>query len=287
MTNPSISKLQRPAETSMQPFWKIVKRMPVLLAIAMTVLLVAPMPFLAQTTTSTILGSVSDPGGAVIPGATVRVINETTGDSRSTITSETGAFIFPSLLPATYTLRVELPGFQTLQRTGNSLTPNSRLDVGQLKLALGALTQTVSVEANLAQVETASAENSALISREQFNMIPSKGRDLTNMLRMLPGVQMTADQDALGGATGFGATIGAVQGTRSAQQNLTVDGLLANDMGAPAGLSGQVNMDAVQEVKVLLSSQSAVKPPATSSPRIDCRGHSEEGRRSWAADRWS
>jgi hypothetical protein len=241
----------------MQPFWKIVKRMPVLLAIAMTVLLVAPMPFLAQTTTSTILGSVSDPGGAVIPGATVRVINETTGDSRSTITSETGAFIFPSLLPATYTLRVELPGFQTLQRTGNSLTPNSRLDVGQLKLALGALTQTVSVEANLAQVETASAENSALISREQFNMIPSKGRDLTNMLRMLPGVQMTADQDALGGATGFGATIGAVQGTRSAQQNLTVDGLLANDMGAPAGLSGQVNMDAVQEVKVLLSTYGA------------------------------
>src|SRR4030095_241653 len=257
MTNPSISKLQRPAETSMQPFWKIVKRMPVLLAIAMTVLLVAPMPFLAQTTTSTILGSVSDPGGAVIPGATVRVINETTGDSRSAITSETGSFTFPSLLPATYTIRVELPGFQTLQRTGNSLTPHSRLDVGQLKLAIGAITQTVSVEASLAQVETASAENSALISREQFSMIPSKGRDLTNMLRMLPGVQMTADQDALGGAPGFGATIGAVQGTRSAQQNLTVDGLLANDMGAPAGVSGQVNMDAVQEVKVLLSTYGA------------------------------
>jgi hypothetical protein len=68
---------------------------------------------------------------------------------------------------------------------------------------------------------------------------------------------MTGDQDALGGATGFGATIGAVQGTRSAQQNLTVDGLVANDMGAPAGLSGQVNMDAVQEVKVPLSTYQA------------------------------
>ena len=68
---------------------------------------------------------------------------------------------------------------------------------------------------------------------------------------------MTGDQDAFGGATGFGATIGAVQGTRSAQQNLTVDGLVANDMGLPAGLSGQVNMDAVQEVKVLLSNYQA------------------------------
>jgi hypothetical protein len=88
-------------------------------------------------------------------------------------------------------------------------------------------------------------------------MIPIKGRDLTNMLRLLPGVQMTGDQEALGGANGFGASIGAVQGTRSAQQNLTVDGIVANDLGAPAGMSGQLNMDAVQEVKVLLSNYQA------------------------------
>ena len=68
---------------------------------------------------------------------------------------------------------------------------------------------------------------------------------------------MTGDQETFGGATGFGATIGSVQGTRSAQQNLTVDGIAANDLGAPAGLSGQVNMDAVQEVRILLSNYQA------------------------------
>src|SRR5216117_1791059 len=241
---------------SIEICWELIHR-----SLLMTSILIlstcAMMPLLAQTTTGTISGTVVDPGRALIPGAMVSATNEATGESRSTLTSETGNFSFPSLLPATYTIRVELAGFQTFQKTGNILTPNSRLDVGELKLAIGAVGETVNVEASVAQVQTTSAENSALLTREQFSMIPTKGRDLTNMLRLLPGVQMTGDQDAFGGATGFGAAIGAVQGTRASQQNLTVDGIIANDLGAPAGLSGQVNMDAVQEVKVLLSNYQA------------------------------
>jgi Carboxypeptidase regulatory-like domain/TonB-dependent Receptor Plug Domain len=256
MGNRVLLRSRRELERSRKTCWRLVGRLSVT-ALILIVIKFAVVPLLAQTTTGTISGTVADPAGALIPGAMVTATNEATGESRSTLTSETGTFSFPSLLPATYTIRVELAGFQTFQKTGNILTPNSRLDVGELKLAIGAVGETVNVEASVAQVQTASAENSALLTREQFSMIPTKGRDLTNMLRLLPGVQMTADQDAFGGATGFGATIGAVQGTRSAQQNLTVDGLVANDMGAPAGLSGQVNMDAVQEVKVLLSNYQA------------------------------
>ena len=237
--------------------WNIGNGTPVFWVVVLIVVTFLVMPLGGQTTTGTISGTVVDPAGALIPGAMVSVTNEATGESRSTISSESGNFSFPSLLPATYTIKVELAGFQTFQRTGNILTPNSRLDVGQLKLAIGAVGDTINVEASVAQVQTASAENSALLTREQFSMIPTKGRDLTNMLRLLPGVQMTGDQDAFGGATGFGAAIGAVQGTRASQQNLTVDGLLANDLGASSGLSGQVNMDAVQEVKVLLSNYQA------------------------------
>src|SRR5215510_7503110 len=105
----------------------------------------------AQTTTGTISGTVVDPGGALIPGAKVSVANEATGESRSTISSETGSFSFPSLLPATYTIRIELPGFQTFQSIGNVLTPNGRLDVGELKLTIGAVDETVNVEASVAQ----------------------------------------------------------------------------------------------------------------------------------------
>src|SRR5689334_15023199 len=256
MRNPEWSK-SGITENILQRVRKLMQGALTLTVVLLVMLTSASIPMLTQTTTGTISGTVVDPGGALIPGAMVTVTNEATGDSRNALTSETGSFSVPSLLPATYTVRVELAGFQTFQKTGNILTPNSRLDVGELKLALGAVGETVNVEASVAQVQTTSAENSALLSREQFSMVPTKGRDLTNMLRLLPGVQMTGDQDAFGGATGFGAAIGAVQGTRPSQQNLTVDGLLANDLGASSGLSGQVNMDAVQEVKVLLSNYQA------------------------------
>ncbi len=215
----------------------------------------SPLP--AQTTTGTISGTVLDPSGQVVAGAKVSVTNEVAGEARVAITGPTGDFIFPSLLPAIYTIQVEAQGFQLFRSTGNVLTPNDRLTVGDLRLKVGSVTETVEVQAQSVQVATASAEHSALLSREQFGMIPTKGRDLTNMLRLLPGVQMGGDQETFGGSTGFGATIGSVQGTRSSQQNLTVDGMAANDLGAPAGLSGQINMDAVQEVRVLLSSYQA------------------------------
>lgn len=226
------------------------------LPVAALAVMLAPCAW-AQTTTGTISGTVTDPSGRVVADAKVSVTNEIAGEARGATTSASGDFNFPSLLPATYTIRVEAAGFQTFVSKGNILTPNSRLAVGDLRLSVGSVAETVEVEAQAAQVATSSAENSALLTREQFSMIPTKGRDLTNLLRLLPGVQMTGDQETFGGATGFGATIGAVQGTRSAQQNLTVDGLAANDLGAPAGLSGQVNMDAVQEVKVLLSNYQA------------------------------
>jgi len=222
---------------------------------ALAVLALAPLS--AQTTTGTITGTVVDPSNNVIPTAKVTVTNEATGDVRRAESTGSGDFSFPSLLPATYTLQVEMAGFQTYKSSGNVLTPNGRLSLGEIRLVVGSVAETIEVAAQAAQVATQSGENSALITRDQFSMIPTKGRDLTNMLRLLPGVQMTQDQEAFGGATGFGATMGAVQGTRSAQQNLTVDGIVANDLGAPAGLSGQLNMDAVQEVKVLLSNYQA------------------------------
>ena len=222
---------------------------------ALVILALAPLS--AQTTTGTVAGTVVDPSNNVIPAAKVTITDESTGEVRRAETSASGDFSFPSLLPATYTVQVEMTGFQTYRSSGNVLTPNGRLALGQVRLTVGSVAETIEVAAQSAQVETSSAENSALLTRDQFSMIPTKGRDLTNMLRLLPGVQMTGDQEAFGGATGFGSTMGAVQGTRSAQQNLTVDGIVANDLGAPAGLSGQLNMDAVQEVKVLLSNYQA------------------------------
>ena len=242
-------------ETCLRGRGAIVKCVPVLLAATLIVTMLAPA--WAQTTTGTISGTVVDPSGNVIPGAKVSITNEVTGESRNGTTSSTGEFVFPSLLPATYTIRVEVAGFQALESKGAILTPNARLNVGEVRLKIGSVSEVVTVQAQTAQVATVSAENSALLSRDQFSMLPIKGRDLTSALRLLPGVQMTADQEAFGGAFGFGGGTGAIQGTRDTQQNLMVDGIVANDMGLPSGLSGQVNMDAVQEVRVMLSNYQA------------------------------
>src|SRR5690348_10360339 len=108
----------------------------------------------AQTTTGTISGTVMDPSGQVIVGARVSATNEANGESRNSSTNASGDFSFPSLLPATYTIRVEAAGFQSIVSTGNVLTPNGRLAVGELRLSVGAVTEQVQVQAQAAQVST-------------------------------------------------------------------------------------------------------------------------------------
>ena len=83
------------------------RRRAVQLPVTLIAVILTLIPVVAQTTTGTISGTVVDPGGALIPGAKVSVANEATSESRSSISSETGSFSFPSLLPATYTIRVE------------------------------------------------------------------------------------------------------------------------------------------------------------------------------------
>src|SRR5947208_15603551 len=78
-------------------------------------------PISAQTTTGTISGTVVDPSGNVVPAAKVSVTNEATGEVRRADTTGIGDFIFPSLLPATYTVQVEMGGFQTYKSNRNVL----------------------------------------------------------------------------------------------------------------------------------------------------------------------
>src|SRR2546425_12104347 len=81
----------------------------------------------SQTISSTLLGTVTDPSGNVIPKAVVVVTNESTGDQRSSTTDATGGFNFPSLLPGSYTVKVTAAGFRTFEKRNNDLTANERM----------------------------------------------------------------------------------------------------------------------------------------------------------------
>ena len=208
-----------------------------------------------QTFTGTISGTVVDTSGQVIVGAKVTLTSERTGEAREAQTNESGTFTFPALQPGPYTVAVEQPGFRPLRRTGNVLTATERLSVGNLEMQLGAVQEAITVTAQGAALQTSSVERSALLSNKQLEMIAIRGRDVVSMLRLLPGVTQTSDQEFLGGSFGTGTP--NIQGTRSNWNTQSVDGLTGNDLGSPSVFASPINLDAIGEVKVLLNNYQA------------------------------
>lgn len=209
------------------------------------------LPGVAQTVTGKISGTVVDASGQVVTGTTVTLINERTQDARSIITTETGDFVFTALLPGIYTIKAEQRGFSVLQRQGNVLTANEHLSVGELQLKVGQVSETVTTTAEGTPVQTESTEHSALVTSKQLEMISIRGRDVTSLLRILPGVSLTAQSETLGG--NFGSSSPNIQGGRNTWNMLNVDGARGNDLGSPNNFSSTINFDAIGEVKVLLN----------------------------------
>jgi outer membrane receptor protein involved in Fe transport len=209
----------------------------------------------AQTVTGSISGTVLDASGNALAGAAVTLINERTNDARALTTSESGDFRFTGVLPGTYTIKVEQRGFSALQRQGNVLTANERLSVGDLSMKVGELSETVTTVAEGTQVQTESVEHSALVTSKQLELISQRGRDVTSLLKILPGVTYGGESETAG--SGFGSGVPNVQGGRNTWSTLNVDGVRGNDLGSPSTFSSTVNFDAIGEIKVLLNGYQA------------------------------
>src|ERR1035441_3761787 len=123
----------------------------------------------SQSTTGSLQGTVTDPGDAAVPGVQIELKNNATGAIVTTSTGAEGIFVFNSLVPATYTLTVKpAAGFKTYTQSAIAVTADERRDLGKISLALGALTEQVSVTAITTPVQTASSENSKLIYRAEL-----------------------------------------------------------------------------------------------------------------------
>jgi hypothetical protein len=228
------------------------------LALVLGLLALAAPPAAAQSTTGRITGTVSDASNQIVAGATVTIVNEATGESRTSTSDQAGGFTFAALEPGTYTIRVELTGFQSHERKNVTLTSGDNLAVGDIKLATGAVTETVTVTAEGTPVDTGSYERSALISSRQMEMVAVRSRDITAMLKVLPGVSASeayTEQESLGGS--FGSRVPNIGGARESFSTISVDGLAGNDMGTPAVFSSTLNFDAIGEVKVQMNSYRA------------------------------
>ena len=207
-----------------------------------------------QSTTGTLVGSVVDPADAAVPGAQIEVRNAATGVVTSTTTGAEGLFRFNSLVPATYNLTVKpSTGFKTYTQSDIAVTANEVRDLGKIALAIGTITENVSVTAVATPIQTASGENSKLIDNSQFNNITMKGRDMFGLMLIMPGV--TVNQ----GQTSTENSVGSVRinGAPIASANFTVDGITDLDTGSNGTTHFEPNMDSIAEMRVLTSNYQA------------------------------
>ena len=209
----------------------------------------------AAQNTGTITARIVDAGGAVVPGADVVLTDERTGAARTAVSDPGGEVQFVAMPPGAYTVRVSLQGFRTLERVGNVLTASGQLALGDLALALGNLSEVVTVESSGTKVETDNSDYSALLTSRQIEQIQTKGRDVMSLLRLLPGVRYENDIEAMGDS--FGSNVPNVGGQRRAWNQVTVDGLNGNELSGTSRFSSAINLDAIAEVKVLLNTYKA------------------------------
>ena len=143
----------------------------------------------AQGNLGRVLGTVTDQTGAVLPGATVSVIDTQRGLARSLITDGAGEYNAPQLIPGTYTVRVEAKGFKTLDRQNVVIEVGKEVRI-DLTPQTGEQTQTVTVTEQVALVDTASATLGGTLGNAEINDLPLNGRNYQSLMALRPGVQI-------------------------------------------------------------------------------------------------
>lgn len=215
------------------------------------ILLVAPVS--AQIDTGTILGTVRDANGAVVPKAKVFLTNTGTGVSTDTETDDGGRYIFPAIKIGSYQVVVEAGGFKKVVRSGIQLNIQQQAEIN-ITLEAGEITQTLEVTAEAPLLQTQESSVGQAVSGRTINNLPLNGRDWTYLARLSAGVNIPQQ-----GARAAGQF--AANGTRPAQNNYLIDGI-DNNTSSVDFLNGTAYVikppvDAIGEFKIQTNSFSA------------------------------
>ena len=211
-------------------------------------------PARAQVPTGTILGTVKDAQGAVVPGASVTATNLGTQFSRSGVTDAAGEYALRLLPVGTYQVEVSIPGFKNFTQTGIVLEVgrNARVDA---TIELGAVSETVSVVGDSPLVDTTSAALTRTVGQNEVLNLPLVNRDLYQLLSITGGVSSNTSSNSLGGPE----QVTMINGSGAAQMgtvNFQLDG--GNNTAGLRGTGNPApNPEAVQEFRVLTNGYSA------------------------------
>ena len=211
---------------------------------------------LAQAQSGTIVGTVADPAGAVVPGAQVTLRNEATGFQRVVETNASGDFVAYSIPTGAYTLAVEADGFQRLERSGVRLSAAATVEV-PLELSLGNVTETVEVSGAAPLLETQDATVSNLVENEEIIDLPLNGRSFTQLVKLAPGAGTGSSGNLNDSVYAMRAPANITVNGSSAQNNsYLIDGIY-NRMLWLNTLVIVPTIDAVQEFRVMTSNFNA------------------------------
>ena len=206
---------------------------------------------------STINGIVTDPTGAIVPNATINVVEVDTGLSRSTVTNTEGVYNLSSLRPTTYMLTVDAAGFRQTKQSGILLQANASVTIN-VKLEVGEATQTVNVEASAKQVDTSTATVTQVVDSTRIVELPLNGRNPAQLTTLVAGSVIAPSDQANEGVTKtfpMAITV-STNGGRSNQVSFFLDGAPNIDFLSNVNLPFPMP-DALQEFSVQTSNYSA------------------------------
>ncbi len=212
----------------------------------------------AQAVTGTILGTITDDTGGILPGATVTLTHTETGRTRVVVADTAGEFTAPSLPTGTYTLLAELQGFKTISIPGIRLGVDQRLRF-TVKLEVGAVSETVTVVGASPLVQTSSSELGTTVSEEQIRQLPLNGRNFVSLTRTVPGVVRGipgANIDGAGSLAWRASASFSANGQRPRDNNYILDGVDNNETWLQTVVIFPA-IDALDEFKLQTSTYSA------------------------------
>jgi Carboxypeptidase regulatory-like domain len=196
----------------------------------------------AQVDTGSVAGSIVDESGASLPGVTITVTHLSTQATRTTVSNEVGRYQITALPPSRYSIKAELQGFATIVRPDVTVNVGSAVDVN-LMMKVSTLEETVTVTGEAPLIESTRADLSNVITTEQLESLPSKGRQYLDFTLLLPAtVENTSTL-----AQGAGVNVGGARGKEAA---LLVDGFYNLDEGF-AKPKQRHSQDAIQEFQVI------------------------------------
>ncbi len=201
---------------------------------------------------ASISGMITDPSGAVIPGARVKTIRADTNETKEVVSTHDGNYSVPYLIPGTYAVEFSAAGFQTIKRKDIVLRVADKLNLS-VQLTIGAISQEITVTGQQEVIETGSADRGLVFDPIKVQQYPLNGRQTYMLMSLTPGVIFTQE---VFGNTGFSGTRGwdvnssyKINGARSGQNLFLLNGAPISDAGGTWSISP--NVEAVQEFKVM------------------------------------